>query len=83
MRSSSVLSLAGAVVLGGLEAVLAQTPLVYKRFPYANVPYQVDTFNGDRGRQVRAPALASADAGTDGLQHVSVAFVACADTSQL
>jgi len=44
MRSSSVLSLAGAVVLGGLEAVVAQTPLVYKRFPYADIPYKADTY---------------------------------------
>ena len=54
MRSSSVLMVAVAV-LGGVDFVAAQVPLVNKRYPYAGVPYQVDTVvrgpTGARGRR--------------------------------
>lgn len=52
MRSCNVLA-AGAVVLGALELVVAQTPLIYKRFPYEDIPYQADTYTGGRGPQGR------------------------------
>ena len=42
MRSNMMVA-AGALVLGGIELVVAQTPLINKRYPYAGVPYQVDT----------------------------------------
>lgn len=72
----SVLSLVAASSL--LVAVNAQqnyscdTPLAAKRYDYESVPYQVDTCDGDRGRQVGYNQCNSTTAGPTSLCQTAI-----------